>query len=124
MRTCAVCSLFCILMIFDDVFLMPETIAIEYCFSMTSEDRDDHDQIEHYAHTDPGHRCQTRTPFMAGLSYIAPPQKSPWEHDCIACYIYYYTVFCQQGPRRVFKSGPAEETIEGESTRGGLFPLP
>ena len=66
-------SLFCIFMIFDDVFLMPETIAIEYCFSMSSEDRDDHDQIEHYAHTDPGHRCQIRTPFMVGLSYIAPP---------------------------------------------------
>ena len=39
--------LFCIFMIFDDVLLMPETIAIEYCCPMPSEDRNDHDQIEH-----------------------------------------------------------------------------
>ena len=40
-------SLFCIFMIFDDVLLMPGTIAIEYCFAMHSEDRNDRDQIEH-----------------------------------------------------------------------------
>ena len=28
-----------------------------------------------------------------------------------------------QGRRRVFKSGPAEEAREGDSTRGGLFSL-
>ena len=40
-------ALFCIFIIFDDVLLMSQTNAIEYCFPMHSEDRNDHDQIEH-----------------------------------------------------------------------------
>ena len=54
MRTCAVCltnsSLF-VVIIFDDVQLMSQSLVINYCFSMSflfqTEDRDDHNQNEY-----------------------------------------------------------------------------
>ena len=80
---------FVFFMIFVDVLLMPWTIAIEYCFPLHSEDRNDRDQIEHMLALILAMDVWWSW-LLISLNISPPPpppkKKSPWEHLIISTF--------------------------------------